>query len=153
MGRSQTLGKTAEWHVAQILRFYGRAVSLKTYNHPYDLLVDEQFRIEVKCADMQMQDDAPLWKFNIHRHGVVNERADFYVFRLEHVPFTKYAVHLLFKAPLETSVAQVSFRSLLNKDAIAVVDFYRFARGEFSPTKSLDILYQPSVAINTSFAN
>jgi|ERR1700677_587994 len=133
MGRSQTLGKIAENNVAKILRFYGRAVAVQRHQSPYDLLVEGE-RVEVKCADMRMENGMPFWTFNIHRHGVMSEETDFYIFRLEHVPFSKYPIHLLFRAPLNTHVACVSFRSLLSRDAIAVVDFYRFARGELSRT-------------------
>jgi hypothetical protein len=133
VGKPQELGRTAEKNVAKILRFYGRTVCVQRHKSPFDLLVDG-FRAEVKCAEMRMVEDAPSWTFNIHRHGVVSEQTDFYIFRLEHVPFSKYPIHLLYRAPLNTHVACVSFRSLLSRDAIAVVDFYRFARGELSRT-------------------
>lgn len=133
MAKPQTLGRTAETAIAQNLRDYGRVVQVRKHKSPYDLLVDGM-RIEIKCSDVRVIRDVPTWWFNIHRHGVLNEQCDFYIFRLENVPFSKYAIHLLYKAPLSTPVASVSFRSLLSRDAIAVVDFYRFARGELSVT-------------------
>lgn len=136
MGRSQQLGKVAERNVAKILSFYGRTVAVQRHKSPFDLLVDG-LRVEVKCSEMQMRDELPVWHFNIHRHGVVSEATDFYIFRLEHVPFSKKPIHLLYRAPLNTHMACVSFRTLLNKDSAAASDFYRFARGELSGSTTL----------------
>src|SRR5262249_50773732 len=98
----------------------------------FDLLVDNKHRVEVKCGLPSAIDGLPTWRFNIHRHGVLNEETDFYILRLERVPYSKRPVHLLFQAPLRVKVVTVSLRSLLMFHSQGVADFYDFAHGKFS---------------------
>lgn len=130
LSKAQELGRHGEYAVGQILSGSGRRVRRMHRRGPYDLLVDGEFRVEVKSAEPQDDNGSPVWKFNIHRHGKVVEETDFYILRLEKVPFTKAAIHLLLRAPLGTPTVNVSFRSLLNKRSREVADFYAFAKGQ-----------------------
>lgn len=125
----QRLGSDAETSVAQLLRAHGRTVISQGYYDPFDLLVDGR-RIEVKSATPRTDGGNLFWLFNLHRHGVIAEDYDAYVFRLEAVPYSKYAVHLFAPAPIGRMSFAVSFRSLLNGDAMMALDFQKFARGE-----------------------
>lgn len=126
----QSIGRKAETRVRYLLERYGRKVSERTYNAPFDLLVDGK-RVEVKAAEPRPDQQHGLkWCFNIHRHGIVSELTDYYILRLQSVPFTKASIHLLLKAPLNVSTIAISVRALLNQQyAKEVADFYEFARG------------------------
>lgn len=131
--RKQGIGLIAEERLAQLLRStYGRTVVQCAYNNSFDLLVDG-LRVEIKCAAPRSNSGAQMfWSFNLHRHGVLSEQTDVYILRLEQVPFCKYAIHMLFKAPVGVTTMVVSMRALLNQDfAAAVADFYAFAKGTY----------------------
>src|ERR1700690_3352708 len=103
----------AELKVAKLLNQYGRSARVTQYSSPFDLLVDG-WRIELKSSEPRGQNVE--WNFNIHRHGILNEvNVDFYILRLEKVPGSKAAVHLLFKSPVKTPTIRISFRSVINK--------------------------------------
>jgi len=131
------MGSIAEYKVGSLLSSYGRKVERQTWASPFDLLVDG-YRVEVKCAKPQVRRGSgiPQWQFNIHRHGILSEHADFYILRLEKVPFTKAAIHMLLRAPLGRLTVIISFRSLLNGQAIHVADFYSFAHGQLPEQKA-----------------
>jgi hypothetical protein len=78
------------------------------YGHPWDFEVNG-LRIEAKCSSYSKG----RWNVNIHRHGILNEKVDFYVVRLEGCPFWKNAIHLVLKAPLNKHVINISPRSLM----------------------------------------
>lgn len=132
INRSQHLGIEAENKVRSTLCAYGRKVESAGPRDSYDLLVDG-LRVEVKCAARQHDGKYSItWKFNLHRHGVLSEQTDLYILRLEEVPYSKAAIHMLFKAPMGVTTISVSMRALLNQDwAAAVSDFYAFAKGEY----------------------
>ncbi len=113
----QERGRLAEDQVRQILYAHGRTVKQCGYRESFDMLVDGRWRVEVKTAGPQPQPvgaHQPIWKFNIHRHGKVEEtHVDLYILRLE-VPFCRAAVYLLFRAPIKRPTITISFRSLLN---------------------------------------
>ena len=130
-GETQRLGLSAEDHVLNLLRYHGRKVSKQKYLERFDLLVDG-YRCEVKCAKPHKDGEYGIdWLFNIHRHGLIKEDAvDFYILRLEDVPYSKAAIHMVFKAPLGIATTLISVRSLLNQHyAKAVSDFYALANG------------------------
>lgn len=95
---------------------YQRGVRVQTalYKDKYDLLLNGRIRIEVKTGKPRWVKGVPTWCFNIHRHGVLDESAvDFYVLRLEGVPYFRNAIHLLRKAPIGAKSVVVSLGSLL----------------------------------------
>jgi len=80
---------------------------------PYDLLVNGEKRVEVKVC---FRRDDGNWKFNIHRHGILDEsNVDVYVLRLEGVPDFKAALHLIIPAPLGSMTIAISLRSLITR--------------------------------------
>lgn len=96
---------------------------------PFDLLVDRRWKCEVKVS----QPNGTLeWKFNIHRHGQLNEDAvDLYIFRFEGVPTSKKAIHLLLPSPIGITTLAFTLRSLIETAAPRIADFLAFARGEY----------------------
>jgi len=133
--RKQKIGLRAEKRLATFLSgFYGRVISRASYASPFDLLIDGH-RAEVKCAALQKKGKHRTWKFNIHRHGVLSEQqTDFYILRLEGVPYSKYAIHMLLRSPIRRKVVEISVRALLNQRfASAVDDFYALAKGKYQP--------------------
>lgn len=132
--RKQGIGLRAEERVAHLLRSnYKRNVIRCAYGSHYDLIVDG-LRVEIKCAAPHKNGPHALeWKFNIHRHGLLNEQeTDLYILRLEDLPFSRHAIHMLFKAPLGQYTIEVPIRGLFNQNyAAAVADFYALAKGEY----------------------
>jgi hypothetical protein len=134
--RKQGIGLRAEERIASFLKGkpYFRSVIQCAYNNPYDLVVDGH-RVEVKCAAARPDSDRPdslIWTFNLHRHGILSEQTDLYLLRLEKVPYSKAAIHMLLKAPVGVTTLYISMRSLLNQEwAAAVADFYTFAKGTY----------------------
>lgn len=132
--RKQDIGLRAEQRVAWLLKyFYKRDVVRCAYGSPYDLMVDG-LRVEVKCAAPQKdRADALKWKFNIHRHGVLDEKqTDLYILRIEGLPYSKAAIHMALKAPIGQFTLEVPIRGLFNQNyAAAVADFYALAKGEY----------------------
>lgn len=126
----QELGRDAEYNVYALLLANKRSCEMQRHSAPFDLLVDG-WAVEVKVAQFQLRKGKPTWQFNIHRHGRVQERCDFYILRLEGVPYSKAAVHLLLRAPLCRPTISVTFRSLISKYSVANVDFRSFLRGDF----------------------
>ena len=128
----QELGLSAEYYIRCLLVAHGRKVKLQRRREPFDMLVDGRWRVEVKAAQSQRQGTGghqPVWKFNIHRHGKVEETdTDLYILRLENVPFCRYAVYLLFKAPVKAPTITISFRSLLNGRGQHAQAFRHFCR-------------------------
>lgn len=111
MAKPQETGFGGEYSLLATLKRHGfNCQHMGVYN-PFDVLVDGKIRIEVKSASMNRHGE---WKFNIHRHGVLDEsEVDFYVFRLDGIPHHPNGAHLMAKAPLGTKVFRVSIRSLL----------------------------------------
>ncbi|MCI0352845.1 MAG: hypothetical protein L0Z53_25775 [Acidobacteriales bacterium] len=129
--RSQATGREGESRIGQVLRYYGRKVFAAGYYDSFDLLVDG-FRCEVKTAEFRNKGHTHGWTFNIHRHGKLSEQTDYYILRLQSVPYSNDAIHLLLKSPIGVSTVWISMRQLLSGlYAVAVRDFDRFARGEF----------------------
>jgi hypothetical protein len=128
---SDAFGKRGEENVAMVLYQSGRKVKRMSRRSPFDLLIDDTWRVEVKVAGMRMCEGAPLWSFNLHRHGKLNEKnVDWYILRLEDIPFCKYAIHLLLRAPAKQLVVSITLRSLLNGQAELATKFQKFADGK-----------------------
>jgi hypothetical protein len=109
----------AEDKVYDLLRSNGIKVIRSNYKSPYDYLYEGK-RIELKHSKGTMRlDGHTIWKFNIHRHGVLDEsQVDFYIFRLENVPEFSYAIHLVIPAPLGSATLEITLRSLITQYAI-----------------------------------
>lgn len=107
-------GQKSEAKVAAWLKRFGYAVSQTPYGCPFDLLVNG-WQCEVKHATPS---EEGKWKFNIHRHGELNESfVDFYIFSLDGVPFSKQSVYVLKKAPMGVKTIEMSFRTLMMEHA------------------------------------
>ena len=129
MAKARMDGERGEHNVCQLLIRNGRQVQRGRYNEPFDILVDGKTHIEVKTCRSIIKRGQTAWFFNIHRHGVLDEQGvDAYIFRLENVPETSAAIHLLFKAPLGILTVVISIRSLLNRYGVAMGDFRKFAK-------------------------
>ena len=103
-----------ERQVASLLQAFGHKIHHMPYQSPFDLLMDGKLRIEIKTAPPITKLGRPCWNFNIHRHNIVEEsQIDYYILRFENVPWCKYAIHALFKAPIEKPTLQFGFRQLL----------------------------------------
>ena len=110
----------AENKLASIFAAHGHQVQRIKRRQDGDLLVDGKFKIEVKCAEAQHGKDEVVWKFNIHRHGILNEVSDYYVFQFLGVPGSKSALYAAFKAPLGVLTLQFSLRKMIRELAPAV---------------------------------
>jgi len=117
---NKTTGLQGEWAVYYLLKTgYGLNVVKQPHLWAFDLWVNEKLNIEVKTAKPRItaRTKLPGWFFNIHRHGKLPEhQPDFYLFRLEDIPFTKKAIHLLLKGPITVMTIAITLRSLLNQD-------------------------------------
>lgn len=122
------LGEEGEISVIKKLRRSGFIVKRMPRKAPFDLLVSGQLRIEVKTGAMRIVKNLPCWTFNLHRHAILKENYDFYIFCLK-VPFYDPPVYLLSKAPLKKKVQNLSFRSLLGKHAYLSSNFSHFLDG------------------------
>ena len=123
-----------------ILIAHGRTVHSAPYRSPFDFLVDDGLRIELKSARMQLRvGKPPYWFFNIHRHGKLNESTtDWYVLRLEGIPFHANAIHLAVRSPIGHPTVLLSIRSLIRGCAAqGIADFERLCCGELSLRQSV----------------
>ena len=111
--------------------FYGIPVKYMGYYAPCDLTLRD-IRIELKAASPRIgYKGMPFWAFNLHRHGELKEENyDFYIFRLEKVPFCTAAIHLMVPSPVGAKTFTASFRSLLGRDAAYLTRFHEFIRAE-----------------------
>lgn len=138
MRNKQDIGLIGEDRVKALLMgpSYQRSVIRCPYKCPYDLVIDG-LRTEVKCAAPRKDGEYGIaWQFNIHRHGMLSEDTDIYILRLEKVPYSGCAMHMLLAAPIGKLTVLVSMRSLLNQEwAEAVSDFYALAKGEYGKKK------------------
>jgi hypothetical protein len=134
------LGRRGEKNVAGLLRDFGRHVKLQSYHGSFDFLIDGQYRVDLKTARPTSTQKRPTWLFSIKHHGILRENCDFYILRLEDVPYSKLAIHLLRAAPFGHGQVKVGLWSLLTRHADDVARFYRFARreGEFSLPRGVD---------------
>jgi hypothetical protein len=137
MAKPQDDGREAEYKVRSVLLTHGRKVQLGRHNEPFDLLIDGKTRIEVKTCGSVVNKGVPRWFFNVHRHGTLDEsEVDAYVLRMENVPFSKYAMHLLFLSPVGKKAIVISARSLLNQYLEKAIDFQRFCKTGELPQKN-----------------
>jgi hypothetical protein len=128
---NNAFGKAGERRVQMVLYQHGRKTKRMKYACEFDLLVDDIWRVEVKTAKPQKRSgEQSTWKFNLHRHGKLLENTDWYILRMEDVPFTKRAIHLLLRSPVGKPSITVTLRGLLNGKSIWTSDFKRFAKGE-----------------------
>lgn len=124
------IGRTGQGKVKWALRGRGRKVSEARYDAPYDLVVDSQYRIEVKTARLSTKDED--WQFNVHRHGKILENYDAYIFRLEDAT-GKVIAHLFFRAPLKRHTFRIANHQLTAGSlAVAAADYRKFANGRLT---------------------
>jgi hypothetical protein len=143
--RAET-GRRGEYTVATLLRRHGREVEMMKPKHPWDMKVDGKWKVEIKTATPQAYFKGLRWEFEIMRNGVMNEAADLYVLRLEDVPYTENAVHLLMVGPIGKTKVVVSFLGLLNGQGQLAQDFRTFAKTGRPPRRFADIPWTESEA-------
>lgn len=100
-------GESAVLH--WLRRKVGPAVRM-TRRSPWDIAMRD-LKIEVKCSEFSRGQ----WTFNIHHGGVLDESADFYVFRLLSCPYWKAAIHLVIPAPIRRKTVTVTPRTLVTR--------------------------------------
>src|SRR5690349_10198844 len=85
-----------------------------SYSHPFDVTADG-VRVEVK--DSEIDPNKQLWRFNLHRHGALDEsQTDCYVLCLRGL--AKCArLFVILPAPQNKKTIQISLRGLFNKYA------------------------------------
>jgi len=129
----QSKGFDVENLVGRILRQAGHSIKRITGNRG-DLLMDGKLFLEIKVAGVQTEDDGQLrWGFNIHRHGILNEKADYYIFRFEGVPGAKKPFHAAFKGPLGVLTVSFSMVKMLYTLGPALQLFEDLKAGKLSP--------------------
>lgn len=98
------------------LQMAGYPIITSPYNSPYDALCNGK-RLEIKISQLRNSRQGWHWKFNIHRHGKLDEsEVDAYILRLEKVPFAKRrAIHLLLQAPLNKLTISIDPIGLLTR--------------------------------------
>lgn len=102
----------SERRVYQWLRNYLPEISRAKYRGACDMAYRDK-QIEVKVAKLRTDH---TWQFSLQRHNVLSETdVDFYILRLEDVPFAKAAIHLVVPAPLGTPTLKITFRTLMAK--------------------------------------
>ncbi|GAC1632812.1 MAG: hypothetical protein NVS9B14_06520 [Candidatus Acidiferrum sp.] len=92
----------------------------------FDLWAD-RLRVEVKTGEPKVRPSGIDWMFNVQSNGVLKEKTDIYVFRMEQVPQLG-VVHLLFRAPLGVRGMRISENMLRVKYFKAAEDFAAFAK-------------------------
>jgi len=136
-------GLRTQKNLATHFRLRGRQVRHSPYNCPYDLLLDGSLRIEIKAANKQRKrgKKAPVWHFNIHRHGRLQENTtDWYVLCLNEIPFHVRTLYLAFRSPIQKTSLHFSLLSLMQgKAAIPAADFERLCCGEFSDPAHIEL--------------
>lgn len=87
---------------------------------PYDILCKNGTRVEVKHSAKNAKG---VWRFAISRHRELDEsEVDFYVLSL--TGLAKWTrIFVVLPAPLETSMVQISLRSLFNQHAANIRAF------------------------------
>ena len=103
----------AERTIAEILSRNGRQVVRMGRKSPFDLMVDGQ-RVEIKTGRPRLIDAdhrTPSHRFNIHRHNILHERTEWYIFRLERA-IDNASVYVLLKAPIRRKTFAISRVSL-----------------------------------------
>lgn len=130
--RTNRTGYVGEHRVRALLAINGHELSTGKWGEHFDLLLDGSVKVEVKTAERRSlsREKYTGWSFNIHRHTVLNEVPDVYIFRLEKVPGCNAALHALFRSPLRKKVVSVSMRGLLGNPtwSKAFLDFKEFCR-------------------------
>jgi len=109
----QAKGHDAENEVGMLLRSGGKRFVKRLHGPQGDLLIDDRLKIEVKTAAPRIADGKFSWQFNIHRHGILNEQADYYLFRFEHVPGCEKPIYAVYKGPLGVMTVNFSMRKML----------------------------------------
>lgn len=114
----------AEMQLAAIFNAHGHQAICTPRHGDGDLLVDGLIKIEVKSAELQKKEinrlRCPRWAFNIHRHGVLKEVSDYYIFQFLGVPGHKGALYAAFRSPLNCKVKAFSLRSMIRELSPAV---------------------------------
>lgn len=90
-----------------------KPVKRMPYNWSYDLDVAGD-RIEVKTAEYIKKGVSEGWQFAIHRHGKLSDECDFYILRLQKLPWTKAkAIYMLVPSPIKTKTIYIGMLDLL----------------------------------------
>jgi len=138
MGISQSRGKAGEESVYNLLsRYFGNNIQKCGYFDPCDFIIFGK-TVELKTARPRHlcgKGTIPGWKFNLHRHGKNPVNPDFYILRLEAIPYMgKKAIHLLFDGNQNRKTIAITLRSLMNGDFEKAKRFKMFCKrkGEFS---------------------
>jgi len=83
-------------------------------------MIVDGMRVDVKTATPRkhyLKYDLISWDFTIGKPRIStiepDSKPDCYVLRLEEVPFSKHAIHLLMLAPVERPMIYISMRALL----------------------------------------
>jgi hypothetical protein len=123
-------GIQGEERVLKLLKTYGRSCDRQFHQDPFDILVDG-WRVDVKTAVPVEYHGGYRWLFNLHHGGRPITGCDFFVLRLEDVPFSVRPVHLLLGAPFPTLTVAVTVQSLKCVWPLYAAKFFRFLLGEY----------------------
>ena len=90
---------------------------MRGYYDRIDMNVDN-WRVELKAARPQTNAQLTMyWNFNLHRHGKISqEPPDFYLLRLEQVPYTKNAIHFVIRGDIKIKTFRIGMNGLLSQD-------------------------------------
>lgn len=134
--KSKSSASKSKWGKAET-SFYmlvrqTRKIHKMPYSCTFDFLVDG-WRVEFKHGEPQSRASktTPQWKFNIHRHGKLNEQCDFYVLCLAGAPYSAKPIYLLYRAPVGTTTIRISMTTLMNGDSDHVKEFDEFLVGKY----------------------
>ena len=103
----------AERTIAEILSRNGRQVVRMGAKSPFDMRVDGR-AVEIKTGRERMispRHRSPSFRMNCHRHGILRERCEWYIFRLERA-IDNASVYVLLKAPIRRKTFAISRVSL-----------------------------------------
>ena len=114
LGERQETGNRGEQNTVAMFRDAGRAVQKAPYRSPYDCIVDG-WRIDIKTSRFSTSRPSPGWFIRFHTHGLLDEsNRDFYVARLEEIPYYKEkALYLAYRAPVNKQAESISLMTLL----------------------------------------
>jgi hypothetical protein len=102
----------------QLVSIFGRDAHKMSARAPYDLIVDG-IRVDVKTGFPRRQYakyDLISWQFYIYKDGASPKiQPDCYVLRLEDLPYSKHAMHLVCLAPIQSPTINISIASLLKQ--------------------------------------
>jgi len=113
INHDQDKASKAETLIGAFFKSHGHTVIHTPRHGQGDLLVNGIVKIEVKSAEKQKRKNGIYWCFNIHRHGVLKELSDYYIFQFRGVPGQKGCLYAAFKSPLNVKVKAFTLRSMI----------------------------------------